>query len=139
MTAKEYLQQAFFLDKEINSKLEQLDELNALARKVTTTLSDMPRAKSDKGSRLEHTVLKIVALQEEINGDIDDLVDLKREIRAAILTLEDPEERVILEKRYLAFTQWEQIAVDLNYSIQYCFKVHKRALEKIKVPEKSHL
>lgn len=43
----------------------------------------------------------------------------------------------MLEKRYLCFNTWEQIAVDMNYSIQYCFNVHRNALGKISIPIKS--
>lgn len=43
MNTKEYLQQAFYLDKRINSKLEQVESLNALATKANSTLSDMPK------------------------------------------------------------------------------------------------
>lgn len=34
MNTKEYLKQAFYLDKRINSKLEQVENLNTLATKV---------------------------------------------------------------------------------------------------------
>lgn len=42
MTAKEYLSQAFIVDVDINTKLDQLDRLNALATKATTTFSEVP-------------------------------------------------------------------------------------------------
>ena len=38
---------------------------------------------------------------------------------------------LVLEKRYLCFNSWEQIAVDMNYSIQYCFNIHRNALKKL--------
>ena len=38
MTAKEYLSQAYRLDKRIDSKIEQLKSLNLLATKCTSTL-----------------------------------------------------------------------------------------------------
>lgn len=136
MNAKEYLQQAFYLDKRINSKLEQVETLNALATKATTTLSDMPKNPNRGTFRLEDTIVKIIDLQEEINRDIDRLVDLKKEIANSIFSLKDKEEQTILEKRYLCFNEWEQIAVDMEYSMQYCFKVHRRALGKIKSVEK---
>ena len=41
MTAKEYLSQAFWVDVGIGSKLDQLDRLNALATKATTTFSEV--------------------------------------------------------------------------------------------------
>ena len=137
MNAKEYLKQAFYLDKRINSKLEQVESLNVLATKVSYTLSDMPKSPNRGISRLEDTIVKIIDLQEEINRDIDRLVDLKKEIANAIFSLEDKEEQTVLEKRYLCFNSWEQIAVDMNYSIQYCFNIHRNALGKISIPIKS--
>lgn len=38
-------------------------------------------------------------------------------------------------KRYLCFQTFEQIAVDLHYSIEYTFRLHKKALEKVEIPE----
>ena len=131
MNAKEYLKQAFYLDKRINSKLEQVESLNALATKATSTLSDMPKSSNRGTSKLEDTIIKIVELQEEINKDIDKLVDLKKEIANSIYSLKDKEEQTVLKKRYLCFNSWEQIAVDMNYSIQYCFKIHRNALKAI--------
>lgn len=136
MTAKEYLQQTFFLNQRINSKIEQLESLNALATKATSVLSDMPKSPKQKNS-FEETILKIIHLQEEINQEIDALVDLKLDIHNLIGSLEDEEEQTVLEKRYLNFMPWEQIAVTLNYSLPYCYKVHSRALNKIQVKLKS--
>lgn len=136
MSVKEYLKQAFYVDKRITGKLEQLDRLNALATKATSTLSDMPKSPGGTTSGLEATVVKIVALQEEINRDIDALVDLKRDIAREIFSLSNKEAQTILEKRYLCFETWEKIAVDMNRSIQYCFMVHRKALKKIKAGQR---
>ena len=89
MNAKEYLKQAFYLDKRINSKLGQVENSNVLVTKATSTLSDMPKNPNRNISRLEDTIVKIIDLQEEINKDIDKLVDLKREIANLIYKLDD--------------------------------------------------
>lgn len=81
------------------------------------------------------TVCKIIDLQAEINRDIDALVELKREIIGAIKAVENPEYQTLLEKRYLCFLHWEQIAVDMNYGIDNIFKLHKKALPCVVVPE----
>ena len=39
MTAKEYLSQAYWLDRRINSKLEQLSSLNDIATRSTSVMS----------------------------------------------------------------------------------------------------
>ena len=133
MNAKEYLKQAFYLDKRINSKLEQVESLNALATKATSTLSDMPKSPNRGSSKLEDTIVKIVDLQEEINRDIDKLVDLKAEMVGTIKQIQNKELQVILEKRYLCFESWEKIAVEMNYSIQHIFRLHSKALKNIEI------
>lgn len=135
MTAKEYLSQAYRLDKRIDSKIEQLKSLNLLATKCTSTLSDMPKSQSISNSRLEDTVVKIVDLQEEINRDIDSLVDLKRDIVRTIKSVQNPEYQIILELRYLCFKTWEEIAVQMSCSIDNVFKIRKNALKSVVIPE----
>ena len=135
ITAKEYLSNAYRLDKRIDSKIEQLKSLNLLATKCTSTLSDMPKSQSISNSRLEDTVVKIVDLQEEINMDIDSLVDLKRDIVKTIKSVQNPEYQIILELRYLCFKTWEEIAVQMNCSIDNVFKIRKNALKSVVIPE----
>ena len=130
MNAKEYLKQAFYLDKRINSKLEQVESLNALATKATSTLSDMPKSPNRGTSKLEDTIVKIVDLQEEINRDIDKLVDLKAEMVGTIKQIQNKELQVILEKRYLCYETWEKIAVDMNYDIRHIHRLHNLGLKE---------
>ena len=135
MTAKEYLSQARFLDNRINSKIQQVSSLNELATKCTATISDMPHSPNKGNSTMADAVCKIIDLQEEINKDIDRLVDLKREIMGVIKAVPNVEYQTILEKRYLCFISWEQIAVDMNYSIQHIHRMHSSALKEIVVPK----
>ena len=134
MTAKEYLGQAYRLDQRINSKIEQVSSLNELATKCTTSLTGMPRNPNHATSRMADVVAKIIDLQAEINRDIDTLVDLKREIVSVIKGIENLEFQTLLEKRYLCFLTWEQIAVDMGYDLRYIHKLHNRALMEVKVP-----
>lgn len=135
MTAKEYLSQAFRLDQRINSKLEQIASLNALAVKCTSTLSGMPRNPNHGSSAASDAIVKIIDLQTEINDDIDRLVDLKRELVKTIKAVDDTEYRILLELRYLCFKTWEQIAVEMNYRVRNIHILHSEALKKIIVPE----
>ncbi|MCM1439306.1 MAG: hypothetical protein NC131_08930 [Roseburia sp.] len=139
MTAKDYLQQARFLDSRINSKLQQIASLNELASRCTSTFSDMPKNPNRSGSRMEDAVCKIVDLQAEINMDIDALVYLKREIMGVIKAVPNVEYQTLLEKRYLCFINWEQIAIDMNYSMQHIHRMHSAALKEIKVPGKDEI
>jgi hypothetical protein len=133
MTAKEYLSQAKFLDMRINSKIQQVAALNDLATKATSTLSGMPRSPSHGTSSMEMAITKIVDLQTEINSDIDRLVDLKQEIGATIKAVKDSELQTILEKRYLCFQSWEEIAAGMHYEMRQLFRLHGKALSEVRV------
>ncbi len=131
MTAQEYLNQAYRLDQRINSKLEQVLSLRDLAAKATSTISDTPPGGSCNTRRMEDIVTKIVDLESEINQDIDELVDLKRDIVQIIKGISNPEYQTLLELRYLCFKTWEQIAVEMNYSIQHIYRLRDKALQEI--------
>lgn len=128
MKIKEYLMQAYRIDQRINSKLEQIAALHDLATKATVTFSDMPRNPNKGKSKIEDAIIKIMELEDEINHDIDKLVDLKTDITHLIKNLDSHEYQIILEQRYLCFKSWEQISVDLGYSIQHTFRLHDAAL-----------
>lgn len=134
MTAKEYLSQAYRLDQRINSKLEQVASLNELATKCTSTLTGMPRNPNRSTSTMADAVGKIIDLQAEINRDIDRLVDLKREMVTVIKAVGNTEHQTLLELRYLCFRTWEQIAVDMGYSIQHIYRLREKACDEIRVP-----
>jgi len=138
MTAKEYLGQAYRLDQRINSKLEQVMSLRDLTTKATATMSDMPGGGSHNVFKMQDIIGKIVDLENEINADIDRLVDLKRDMVAVIKAVVDPECQTLLELRYLCFKPWEQIAVDMGYSVRQLYRLHDEALENVAVPQSCH-
>ena len=138
MKANEYLAQAYRLDQRINSKLAQITSLNELAMKCNLTLSGMPRNPNASISQMADAVGKIIDLQAEINRDIEQLVDLKREMVRVIKAVGNTEHQTLLELRYLCFKTWEQIAVDLGYNVRHVYRLHDEAVESIKVPQTCH-
>lgn len=131
MKIKEYLGQAYRIDHRINSKLDQISALHDLATKASSTVNDMPGSPNRNIHKTEDVIVKIIALEEEVNQDIDELVDLKTDITHLIKTLESHEYQIILEQRYLCFKTWEQISVDMGYSIQHTFRLHDKALKAL--------
>lgn len=135
MTAKTYLQQALRLDERINSKIEQIESLNELATKCTSTITGMPHNPSPSTSSMADAVAKIIDLQSEINADIDRLVDLKREMVQVIKAVDDIECQMLLELRYLCYKSWEDIAVEMGYTVRNIHYLHNQALRLVVVPE----
>lgn len=133
--AKNYLMRAYRVDQRIENKLGQIALLNDLATKATVTYSDMPRNPNKGQSRLEDVIIKIIDIKTEIHADMLELVDLKKEIMDCIKRVEDPELQLILELRYLNYMSWERIAGELGYGIDNVFKLHRKALDFVEVPE----
>ena len=133
MTTKEYLSQAYRIDQRINSKLEQVASLRALATKATSTISDNLPSGSQNVQAMEDNIVKIIDLENEINKDIGTLVDLRREIVGVIKRISNPEYQTLLELRYLCFYSWEKVAVEMDYDLRYVHKLHKKAMEQCSV------
>ena len=131
MSTKDYLSQAYRIDQRINSKLAQVMSLRDLLGKATGTLSGAPKAATPNPHSMEDTIAKMVDLENEINEDIDALVDLKAEIMRRIKRVENTEYQTILELRYLCFKRWEEIAVEMGYSLRRLYELHDFALEEI--------
>ena len=134
MNAKEFLEQVRYVDRAIDSKLEQVERLRSESTKATSLVSDMPRSSSPNLQRLEDTIIKIIDLEHEINRDIDRLVDLKNAARVSINTMTSPEERMVLELRYLCYKTWPEIAETMGVSESTVYRTHGLALVNFFVP-----
>lgn len=134
MTVKEYLSQAFYLDKRIRSKEKQLDWLKDHSVYVSPELSDMPKTPRAHRSALEEAVVKIVDLETEISKGISELMQLKSDIAKVIRSTNNMECETVLEMRYLTFMSWEDITVQLGYSQSYIYHLHRRALSLVRIP-----
>jgi hypothetical protein len=128
MTVKEYLGQAYGLRQRIDSRLEQLESLNALAVKATSTVNDMPGSPNRNTHQMEDTVVKIVDLENNIFEELSKLVDLQVDIISVIHKVSDPEYQLILELRYLSFMTWEEIAEKMHYGLRYVHMIKRKAL-----------
>lgn len=135
MTNREYLNQAYRIDARINSKLEQVMSMRGLLTRTNATLSDMPGNPNRDRSKMEETVVKIVDMENEINADIDRLVNLKREIMQVIKAVDNMEYQMLLELRFLCFKTWEEIAVELGYSIRQIYRLRDDAIDSISISE----
>lgn len=132
MTAKEYLSQYRTLDIEINSKLEQVEQLRALAAKVSPSTGF--GASGGISDRVGKTVAKIIDLENEINDDIDRLTDMKADIMRQINAIKSSAYRTILEEHYFRDKSFDEIGEEINYSRMQICRMHGTALTYITVP-----
>ena len=130
MNAKAYLSQAFRLDQQINSKLEQVSALRQLATKATASIHAERVSGTNQRSSMENAVIKLIDLEHEINDDIDRLVDLKRELSAFISEIENHAYKMVLELRYLSGNKWEEVADVMGYDLRWIYRLHGKALKE---------
>jgi DNA-directed RNA polymerase specialized sigma subunit len=131
MNAKEYLSQAIWLDQMIDSKLEQLETLKSLAMKVTSSFTKEKICGGNiEKSKMESTMVKVIDLENEINADIDRLVDLKKDIQDTINTMDDINQQLLLELRYLSGKGWDEIAASMGYDPRTVYRIHGKALKE---------
>ena len=135
MTVKNYLNRAYNLEKAVNNKLTELETLKSIATKVSASFSDIPPSGTRNIHRHEDVMVKIIDLQNEISGDVANLIDIKRETMNIIKTVENVVYRMLLEERYLCYKSWEEIAIDLKYSVPHIYRLHRKALSIIRFPK----
>ena len=134
MKAKEFLSQAFYMKRQIIAKQKRLDWLRDIVPGPTVTFSDELKCPSNpKNSMVENVAIKVVALEEEISADILKLLEVTKEIESTIRAIDSLECRTILEMRYLAFMDWDEITARMGYARSYIFRLHGKALMQIRV------
>ena len=134
MTKKEYLSQAFYLDRKIKAKERQLEAIRCHAEYSSPkTDGEFIKSRSVQ-SALEESAVKIIELENYVSNQIKELVRLKAEIEQVIKSVGNIEYETVLEMRYLSFMDWKEISARMEYGGKYVFRVHGRALELIRLP-----
>lgn len=131
MTARDFLNQAYLLDRQIKVKSAQIQSLNNLATSCSAVLTGMPKNPGRTVSPMADAVCNIVDLENEIARDLKKLVEIKRKIVAVIRDVEDVTFRTLLEQRYLCGETWEVITISLNCNRRWTFRLHDRALDEV--------
>ena len=131
MKAIDYLKQIEVMDAKINSNIEELAQLEALATKTTSVLGGERVQSSGSQDKMADCVVKIVNMQAELNRQIDEYIDFKNQARDVINEC-DADCLTLLKKRYFLYKRWEEIAVEMNFTYQWVAGgLHQRALAQV--------
>ena len=131
MTAKDFCSQFFFLQLRLNQRLKEIDALQSMAKKVTGVISKSPSGNSKDVSRIENAVAEIYECTEKLAEEISGAVTVREKILSTIKRLENPNERLVIEMRYIGFDSWESIAKKTSFSLPHIFRLHRRALKNL--------
>ena len=133
MTAKEYLQQIYFLHRKIKRMEDRREQLRSDlysigspsgkmdADKVQTTLS---------GDTMLRLIAKVDQAERDILFEMSTLLDAKDRIVKQIEGMKNEKHKDVLFKRYVMFERWEKIAVDMDITVRYVYKLHGSALKE---------
>jgi RNA polymerase sigma factor (sigma-70 family) len=104
---------------------------NELYGMRSVLISDMPRGTPER-DRLERLCdLKsdlITEYEEQVNEQNIHMLEIENAIRA----LTDERYRTVLSMRYLDGRSWGYIAEHMGYDLRWVYRLHGRALKKIK-------
>lgn len=131
MKAVDYLKQIEVMDAKINSSIEELAQLEALATKTTSVLGGERVQASGSQDKMADCVVKIADLQTELNKQIEEYIEFKNQARDVINEC-DADCLTLLKKRYFFYKKWEEIAVEMNFTYQWVSGgLHQRALSQV--------
>lgn len=111
------------------------DELQALWERSIgcgQALNGMPRAASD-GQSLPRAVESILKAQQELECQINVCGAIRREVVAAIGTVQNAKDQDILRRRYLLGHTYEQIAEDVFFDERHVRRRHKAAVQALRL------
>lgn len=127
---KEELTEIIIADKKIRAKKETAAALYELATSVPGV--DTTTVKVQTSSRSENEIItKYLDLERELKKDIAAVLE-KKEVVYKKLQVLDGLEKDIMQLRYIGGLSWDEIADKINVSSRHVYRIHDKALEKLK-------
>ena len=129
------------LNEIIKKKQLRLDELRAAAVSISIPWDQKVQSSSD--DRLANLMCKIIILENEIDGLIDDFADLKAQAKQEIFTLPFDEWQDVMYLHYIEFKPMEEVAEILSrgrkepLTVGAAYMKNNRAIKFLKKMKKS--
>ena len=130
MTTKEYLNQISRLNRMINNKIAEIQQLRELACSISSINSEDRVQSTPNFDKIGSKIAKIDELEKKLDETIDKYVDLKNRIVEQIESMEDENTYNILFSRYIEKKSFELIAIEMDYSWRQIIRLHGKALRQ---------
>ena len=129
---KEYLKKVECLRRRIQRKKHEIYLLHQQAEGMNGSgISNMPRTVSPDHSKMEGTVFKIMALEQDIKDTQQEYDALIADMEHRIKAVDDADDRDLLTKRYLEFKSLDTIAAEMFISKRKAYYLHNKALKSL--------
>ena len=125
---KRYLQQVRGLDRRIQNKLSEIEQLRDMAMSVTIPPKDVNVQSSGDKDRMGNVVAHMVDIEREKDKLVKDMLAKRELIIKQIEGIEDIDEYHVLLNKYIINRDWIDIECDMKYSHRNVMRIHKNAL-----------
>lgn len=132
MTASEYMDKANILLRRIKRKRREASKIMLTEMAPSSpSYSDMPKNTNLNPHQKAEKIEKAIDLNREADTALAELEELKNKFQMAILSLDSPDDRDLLCKRYIEFKNWKMIADEIGYSESHTKRLHSIAVKKL--------
>lgn len=136
MTAREYLQQGYRLDKRISRDIAESTRLRNMALSIrSSSFEEHYNPNRPDNASFVHCLEQVWEMEQRVNEEIERLVMLKEQIRTVINEVSNPDEQSVLSYRYIHNLTWKQIGTELNANEKTVRRWHDKAIRHIVVPK----
>lgn len=130
MTTKDYLNQIGRLNRMINNKLVEIQQLRIMSANISAINTEEKVISSPNYDKMGTAFVKLEEMEEKLDLMIDDFVEKKNHIISQIDGMENELSYVILFSKYIERKSLEKIATELNYSYKSINRYHGTALKE---------
>lgn len=129
MMTKKKLMQVYYIEKEIAAWKSELERLRADAYSVKYRVTNYYGKGRSASDIVAENAIKIAELEAKIEDRLWELRELKTEVCEYILSIEDPQTRLIFMLRCLKMMSWNAVAdrvggMNSEYSVKKRFYRH---------------
>lgn len=136
MTVKEYLGQAYLLDKRIKSDTLEVERLREMSKTISSPgFEEHYNATRNTDPPYIRTLEKMMATEDRIMKEMELLLQLREQIREVIGQVEKPEHEMVLMFRYIHNYSWSRIGDEVGADPSTVQRWHNKAIAKIKLPK----
>ena len=133
MTAKEFLRRARAVDRRVDEATERAERIRAkLEAGRMSSVTGMPRGGAKDWTE---TADRLIELEQRVNAQVREMVRWKLAAFDAIDAVEEARLREVLELYYIDGFTWEQVAQRMELDPRWVFRLHGKALLRVKVPD----
>lgn len=130
MDTKTYLQQIERLDRKIQNKFAEIEQLKTMATSISVAQKDINVQTFSDKDRMGSAVSKIVDLESVANEIICEFIEKRSIIIHQIDGISDTNMYHILFNRYVMMKDLGTISVEMGYSFKQVCRIHGNALKE---------